>query len=131
MPGVPPSTGRSGWQLWDSSPAMPAILWESAIAREFLRSSWPAVYQNKSSVARQLAVLEEAGFVRRVCCDSDRRVTELTPYRAGEAALPEIRQVLGQWESWVTQDLTQAERRSLELLLGKLKAQAAARIGQD
>ena len=48
-----------------------------------------------------------------------------------EAALPEIRQVLGQWESWVTQDLTQAERRSLELLLGKLKARAAARIGQD
>ncbi len=41
------------------------------------------IYQNKSSVARQLAVLEEAGFVRRVCCDSDRRVTELYPYRAG------------------------------------------------
>ena len=106
MPGVPPSTGRSGWQLWDSSPAMPAILWE-------------------------LAVLEEAGFVRRVCCDSDRRVTELYPTEQAEAALPEIRQVLGQWESWVTQDLTQAERRSLELLLGKLKARAAARIGQD
>ena len=89
------------------------------------------IYQNKSSVARQLAVLEEAGFVRRVCCDSDRRVTELYPTEQAEAALPEIRQVLGQWESWVTQDLTQAERRSLELLLGKLKARAAARIGQD
>ncbi|MFR0734149.1 MAG: MarR family winged helix-turn-helix transcriptional regulator [Oscillospiraceae bacterium] len=64
------------------------------------------IYQNKSSVARQLAVLEEAGFVRRVCCDSDRRVTELYPTRAGGAALAEeIRQVLGQWESWVTQDL--------------------------
>ena len=33
------------------------------------------IYQNKSSVARQLAVLEEAGFVRRVCCDSDRSYT--------------------------------------------------------
>ena len=64
-------------------------------------------------------------------CDSDRRVTELYPTEQAEAALPEIRQVLGQWESWVTQDLTQAERRSLELLLGKLKARAAARIGQD
>ena len=82
-------------------------------------------------MARQLAVLEEAGFVRRVCCDSDRRVTELYPTEQAEAALPEIRQVLGQWESWVTQDLTEAERGSLELLLGKLKARAAARIGQD
>ena len=89
------------------------------------------IYQNKSSVARQLAVLEEAGVVRRVCCDSDRRVTELYPTEQAEAALPEIRQGLGQWEAWVTQDLTQAERRSLELLLGKLKARAAARIGQD
>lgn len=89
------------------------------------------IYQNKSSVARQLAVLEEAGFVRRVCCDSDRRVTELYPTEQAEAALPEIRQVLGQWESWVTQDLTEAERGSLELLLGKLKARAAARVGQD
>ena len=118
--------------FWDSSPAMPAILWESAIAREFLRSSWPGGFiKQASSVARQLAVLEEAGFVRRVCCDSDRRVTELYPTEQAEAALPEIRQVLGQWESWVTQDLTQAERRSLELLLGKLKARAAAPIGQD
>ena len=134
MPGVPPSTGRSGWQLWDSSPAMPAILWDYAIcdcpgiSQEQLARR---IYQNKSSVARQLAVLEEEGFVRRVCCDSDRRVTVLYPTEQAEAALPEIRQVLGQWESWVTQDLTQAERRSLELLLGKLKARAAARIGQD
>ena len=44
------------------------------------------IYQNKSSVARQLAVLEEAGFVRRVCCDSDRRVTELYPTEQAEAA---------------------------------------------
>ena len=36
-------------------------------------------YFSKSSVARQLAVLEEAGFVRRVCSDSDRRVTRLYP----------------------------------------------------
>ena len=50
------------------------------------------IYQNKSSVARQLAVLEEAGFVRRVCCDSDRRVTELYPTERAKAALPEIRQ---------------------------------------
>ena len=69
--------------------------------------------------------------IRDRCCDSDRRVTELYPTERAKAALPEIRQVLGQWESWVTQDLTEAERRSLELLLGKLKARAAARMGQD
>ena len=76
------------------------------------------IYQNKSSVARQLAVLEEAGFVRRVCCDSDRRVTELYPTEQAEAALPEIRQVLGQWGVLGNSGSSQAERRSLELLLG-------------
>lgn len=89
------------------------------------------IYLNKSSVARQLAVLEEAGFVRRVCCDSDRRVTELYPTERAEAALPEIRKVLEEWEAWITQDLAPEERTGLEQSLRKLKARAAAWTGQD
>ena len=128
MPGVPPSTGRSGWQLWDSSPAMPAILWESAIAREFLRSSWPGGFiRTKAAWPGSWRCWKRRGLSAGCAVTA----TELYPTEQAEAALPEIRQVLGQWESWVTQDLTQAERRSLELLLGKLKARAAARIGQD
>ena len=88
---------------------MPVISWGSAIVREFLRSSWPG------------------GFIRTKAAWPG----SWYPTERAKAALPEIRQVLGQWESWVTQDLTEAERRSLELLLGKLKARAAARIGQD
>ena len=78
-------------------------------------------YFSKSSVARQLAVLEEAGFVRRVCSDSDRRVTRL---------YPEIRRVLGEWEAWITQDLTEEERDGLKRILEKLKNRAAVRTGQ-
>ena len=53
-------------------------------------------YFSKSSVARQLAVLEEAGFVRRVCSDSDRRVTRLYPTDQAEAA---FRKFDGFWAS--------------------------------
>ena len=65
----------------------------------------------------------------RMAADPKKQIKVLAELNA--CSVKEIRQVLGQWESWVTQDLTQAERRSLELLLGKLKARAAARIGQD
>ncbi len=79
--------GAAGWQLWDSSPAMPAILWESAIAQEFLRSSWPGSLSEQKQRGPAAGGAGRGGVLSAGCAaDSDRRVTELYPTEQAEAA---------------------------------------------
>lgn len=89
------------------------------------------IYFNKSSVARQLPLLEEANYIRRVPSECDRRVTKLYPTEKAEAALPEIRRILREWEQQVTENLSSEELDELQTVLEKIKARAAARLGQD
>ena len=85
--------------------------------REFLRSSWPGGLSEQKQRGPAAGGAGRGGGLSAGCAaDSDRRVTELYPTEQAEAAR-RIRQVLGQWESWVTQDLTQATAQ-FELLLG-------------
>ena len=89
------------------------------------------IYFNKSSVARQLAVLEEAGFIRRTTSVTDRRVTQLFPTDKAIALLPQIRQVLLDWEDLITQGLSPQEQTALREMLLKLKDLAARRVQPD
>ena len=89
------------------------------------------IYFNKSSVARQLAVLEEAGFIRRTTSETDRRVTQLFPTDKAIALLPQIRQVLLDWEDLITQGLSPQEQTALREMLLKLKDLAARRVHPD
>lgn len=89
------------------------------------------IYFNKSSVARQLAVLEEAGFIRRTTSETDRRVTQLFPTDKAIALLPQIRQVLLDWEDLITQGLSPQEQTALREMLLKLKDLAAHRVQPD
>ena len=79
---------------------------------------------NKSNVARQVAVLEEDGFVRRVPSAADKRVMELYPTEKTLELLPQISALLGCWENCITQDLTEQEKELLTSLLGKMSARA-------
>ena len=56
---------------------------------------------NKSNVARQVAVLEEDGFVRRVPSAADKRVMELYPTQKTLELLPQISEILMCWENWI------------------------------
>lgn len=89
------------------------------------------IYFNKSSVARQLAVLEEAGFIRRTTSETDRRVTQLFPTDKAIALLPQIRQVLLDWEDLITRGLSPQEQTALREMLLKLKDLAARRVQPD
>lgn len=79
---------------------------------------------NKSNVARQVAVLEEEGFVTRTPSPSDKRVMELYPTQKALELLPQISNILKDWECRITGDLSEAELVQLSVLLGKLKARA-------
>ena len=79
---------------------------------------------NKSNVARQVAVLEEDGFVKRVPSEADKRVMELYPTEKTLENLPQITQILGCWENCITQDLSEQEKELLTSLLGKMRVRA-------
>ena len=80
---------------------------------------------NKSNVARQVAVLEEDGFVRRVPSEADKRVMELYPTEKTLEIVPRISDILLCWENCITQDLSEEEKECLSSLLSKLSARAS------
>lgn len=86
------------------------------------------IYINKSNVARQVAVLEEGGFLSRCVCDSDKRVTELYPTRKTLDLLPKILEILNNCEQLLTDDLTEEEFETLCHVLGRMKDKAATAL---
>ena len=84
------------------------------------------IFINKSNVARQLAILEEDGFVERKPSPDDKRAIQVYPTQKALDVLPKIREIFQTWESLVAQDLTEEERQTLVKMLGKMKDRAAA-----
>lgn len=81
---------------------------------------------NKSNVARQVAVLEEEGFVTRSPAPADKRVMEVYPTQKALELLPQIHRILTLWEACIIGDLTPQEQQVLEKLLSRMKEKAAA-----
>ena len=79
---------------------------------------------NKSNVARQVAVLEEEGFITRTPSEADKRVMELYPTEKTLELMPQINSTLMCWEDCSTQDLTDGERALISELLVKMKNRA-------
>jgi DNA-binding MarR family transcriptional regulator len=77
---------------------------------------------DKSNIARQVAVLENAGFLSRSPSLNDKRVLELTPTEKTLALQPELLAAMEQWEENLLATLTDREIQQLTRLLGKLRA---------
>ena len=86
---------------------------------------------NKSNIARQVAILEEEGFVIRQPSPADKRVMELYPTEKALATLPEINEVLCTWSDHLTQELSDEERESLSRVLEKMRDLASAWMEGD
>ena len=59
---------------------------------------------NKSNVARQVAAMEEDGYIERRCCGKDKRVMRLYPTQKTLDLLPEIDRIMDSWQEMLTQD---------------------------
>lgn len=81
---------------------------------------------NKSNVARQAAALEEGGFIKRCCCDRDKRIMRLYPTEKTLELLPEIDRIMSSWQEWLIQELSLEEQTLLAQMLGKMKRKASA-----
>lgn len=83
------------------------------------------IFINKSNVARQLAILEEEGFVERRSSPGDKRATLVYPTQKALDILPQVNQILRCWEDYLAQDLTEEERALAVTTLEKMKNRAA------
>ena len=86
---------------------------------------------NKSNIARQIAVLEEDGFVLRKASAEDKRVMELYPTEKTLELMPQIRQVLGNWRGYLMEGLTEEEIRVLDKALESMRAKAGQWVEEN
>ena len=79
----------------------------------------------RSNVARQVAVLEENGFLTRTPSATDRRIMQLFPTEKTLELLPKITPILGCWEACLTSDISDEEKAVLERVLARMKEKAS------
>ena len=80
---------------------------------------------NKSNVARQVAILEEDGFIIRKPSQADKRVMELYPTEKTLELMPKITAVTTCWEQCLTRALTEEEIETVTRILSGMKDKAA------
>ncbi len=79
---------------------------------------------SKSNVARQLAILEDDGFITRTPCREDKRILQLYPTDKALELLPRITAVLKAWEGLLTRELTEEEKEVITAMLSRMKTRA-------
>lgn len=103
-------------------------------------SAEPGISQNclsqrigidKSNVARQVALLEEKGFITCAPSPKDKRVTKLYPTERTLEVLPKINAMLAAWEDYLTRDLPESDKERLTTLLTRLRDRAGTWTEDD
>ena len=72
------------------------------------------IYINKSNVTRHLAYLEEHGYVKRTQSETDKRVMHVYPTQKMLDVLPNIKQIIGEWNAYLTADFFRAGTRTIQ-----------------
>ncbi|MEN6314321.1 MAG: MarR family transcriptional regulator [Clostridiaceae bacterium] len=104
------------------------ICMEPGISQDCLAKS---IYVNKSSVTRQLTLLEQNGFITRTPSSKDKRVMQVFPTRKALDILPEIKRLSAEWESYITADLTEKEQSFFLSLLERMMEKAAEKVDKE
>ena len=89
------------------------------------------VFLNKSVVARSLATLEEQGYVERLTCQKDKRITRLYPTEKALQIQPKLQAIWADCEHFLTEGMTEEEIAMLESMLSRVKSQSAKWMEAD
>lgn len=83
---------------------------------------------NKSSVTRQITLMEEKGLIMRKQDPTDRRVWRVYPTQKMQELLPHVRLVMKEWNEYLLEGFSEEEQEKLVVALEKLmqRAQTAA-----
>ena len=82
------------------------------------------LFVNKSNVARQVAALEELGYLERRQGE-DRRISLVYPTQKAEALAPVLKNINSRWQEIITEGFTDEEKELLLSLTERLRANAA------
>ena len=85
------------------------------------------IYVHKSNVARQLASLEEKGFITRAADAQDKRSLLVYPTEKALAVLPHIKAVHREWNERVLEGMSEKERDAVASI-AKLLSENAKRV---
>lgn len=81
---------------------------------------------NKSTVARALGTLEEAGYIQRTPLISDKRQLSVHPTERMLAIHPRVREVSAEWQSLLTEGIGEEELAVFHSVLARMEARARA-----
>ena len=114
-------TGLAGCQ----TPYLTALYRKPGLTQEELAKD---LNVNKSSVTRQLAVLEEQGYVRRESDPADKRSLLVFPTDKALDLRDRLFQCYREWNEYLTQDLSEEEKATLSGLMVRIAAKAEAYV---
>ena len=110
-------TGLAGGQ----TPYLTALFRQPGISQEEISRQ---LNVNKSSVTRQLAILEEKGYIRRQSSESDRRLLLVYPTDKALAIKGRLYRCYHDWSSYLTKDFTDEEQALLSDLMARIAQRA-------
>lgn len=117
-------TGLAGCQ----TPYLTILYRQPGISQEEMARS---LNVNKSSVTRQLALLEEKGYVRREPSSRDKRIALVYPTEKAIDVKDRLYRCYGDWNSYLTQDFSEAEKEMLSKLMVRIAARAEDYVKGD
>lgn len=79
---------------------------------------------NKSNVTRNLAYLEQQGYVERRSSPLDKRVMQVYPTEKLHAALPQVRSAARDWNAYLTAEFTVEELQQFQRALDRILERA-------
>lgn len=110
-------TGLAGCQ----TPYLTTLYRHPGISQEEMARS---LNVNKSSVTRQLAVLEEKGYIRREPSPTDKRILLVYPTEKALEVKERLFRCYHDWSRYLTQDFSEEEQEMLSRLMVRIASRA-------